>query len=406
MLSYSRSTILSISKRSYRLNSTLAFVESSANSSISPSSLSALTAAVQIGKPITAILTGSKASDTAKELTKIPQIEKILISKSSKYDHNLPEEISPLLVEILQKNKETYTNFVVPASSVSKNFLPRVGALLDLQPISDIIQVVSKDTFVRPTYAGNAWLTVRSKDSQILTSVRSSAFPPIELATESNSSIPIEEVEYVESNAAIEWKSEELITSERPDLGSAKVVVSGGRGLKNKEEFDKVLNPLAEKLNAAIGASRAAVDSGFCDNSLQVGQTGKVVAPDLYIAVGISGAIQHLAGMKDSKVIVAINKDEEAPIFGVSDIGLVGDVFEIVPELTSKLIISDMPYDKSKDTKEQAWVANKYNHSLALSAMTGLIASFPVAKVFASNAVPLLMWREERQQKAAAATKV
>ncbi|KAH3667175.1 hypothetical protein OGAPHI_002824 [Ogataea philodendri] len=315
-----------------RSKATLAFVETS-GSKITPSSLSALRAAQQLGNPITALLVGTEAKGAVDEVKKVSSIDKIVTSSSEKYDHYLPEQVSPLVASLLKDSE--YTNFVVAASAVGKNFLPRVGALLDLQPVSDIIKVVSTDTFVRPTYAGNALATVKSKDSQVLVSVRSSAFAPVELGSASD--VAVEDVSFVEGGNGAEFVSEEIVKSERPDLGSAKVVVSGGRGLKNKEEFDKIINPLAEKLNAAIGASRAAVDAGFCDNSLQVGQTGKVVAPDLYIAVGISGAIQHLAGMKDAKTIVAINKDEEAPIFSVADVGLVGDVFEIVPELTSKL---------------------------------------------------------------------
>ncbi|KAG7744915.1 hypothetical protein KL912_005068 [Ogataea haglerorum] len=332
MFGLSRTVGLSQRMAFARLSSTLAFVET-AGSKITPSSLSALTAAQELGKPITALLVGPHAADAAKEVSKVTSMDKILVSPSEKYDHYLPEQVSPLVASLLKDSD--YSNFVVAASTVGKNFLPRVGAILDLQPISDIIKVVSPDTFVRPTYAGNAILTVKSKDSQVLFSVRSSAFAPVEL--KDTRDVPVEEVPYVEAGNSAEFVSEELVKSERPDLGSAKVVVAGGRGLKNKEEFDRLITPLAEKLNAAIGASRAAVDAGFCDNSLQVGQTGKVVAPDLYIAVGISGAIQHLAGMKDAKTIVAINKDEEAPIFSVADVGIVGDVFEIVPELTAKI---------------------------------------------------------------------
>ncbi|QPG75758.1 hypothetical protein FOA43_003118 [Brettanomyces nanus] len=319
---------------SVRLGSTLAFLET-AGGQITPASLSTVTAATQIGDPITVLLVGAGSMEAAKQAYKLPSVQKIIVSESEKYNHYLPEEVSPLVVKLLKENSG-FKHFLVPASTAGKNFLPRVGAVLDLQPLSEIIKVVSADTFVRPTYAGNAVLTVKSKDDVILASVRPSAFEPA--AEESTAtSASVEEVDYVKSGNKTEFISEKLITSERPDLSSAKVVVSGGRGLKSKEEFDQLLYPLADKLNASVGASRAAVDAGFCDNSLQVGQTGKVIAPNLYIAVGISGAIQHLAGMKDSKVIVAINKDEEAPIFNVSDVGLVGDLLDIIPELTKKL---------------------------------------------------------------------
>lgn len=314
-----------------RFNSTLAFVESS-SSVVTPASLSTITAAKQVGHPVTAIVVGSDAAEVAKSVAKLDGVEKVLVSSSNTYDHYLPEAVSPLLTQLLKDSD--YTNFFIPASTVGKNILPRVGAILDVQPLSEITKVVSPDTFVRPTYAGNAILTVKSKDKLVLTSVRASAFAP---AQEAGSEAAVEEVAAVDSGNKTQFVSEELIKSERPDLGSAKIVVSGGRALKDKETFDKYIYPLADKIHAAVGASRAAVDAGFCDNSLQVGQTGKVVAPELYIAVGISGAIQHLAGMKDSKVIVAINKDEEAPIFGIADVGLVGDLFDVVPELTEKL---------------------------------------------------------------------
>lgn len=219
-------------------------------------------------------------------------------------------------------------------SAFGKNVLPRVSANLDVQPISDIIKVTAEDTFVRPIYAGNALQTVKSSDPIKLITVRSSAF---EAAPTGSGSAAIEDAADPKAASPTEWVSENLTKSERPDLGSASRVVSGGRGLKDKENFDKIIFPFADALGAAVGASRAAVDSGFADNSLQVGQTGKVVAPELYVAVGISGAIQHLAGMKDSKTIVAINKDAEAPIFQVADLGLVDDLFDAVPKLTEQL---------------------------------------------------------------------
>lgn len=311
---------------------TLAFVET-ANGKISPASLSAITAANAIGKPVTVVVAGPDGASIKDDASRIPAVAKVVVAADAKFDHYLAEELSPLFKDIIESG--SFTHFVTPASAVGKSVLPRLGALLDVQPISDIIKVESADTFVRPIYAGNALATVKSNDNIILTSIRASSFAPAELG---DAAAPVEDfTTTTASTNRTEFVSEQLVTSERPELGSASKVVSGGRGLKNKETFDKVLDPLASKLNAAIGASRAAVDAGYCDNSLQVGQTGKVVAPDLYVAVGISGAIQHLAGMKDSKTIVAINKDPEAPIFGVADIGLVADLNEAVPELVEKL---------------------------------------------------------------------
>lgn len=280
------------------------------------------------------MVAGTSGNDIASEVANVPGISKVLVSKDAKYDHYLAEELAPLIKDVLESSD--FTHFVTPASAVGKSVLPRVGALLDVQPVSDILKVESEDTFIRPIYAGNALATVKSTDKIILASVRASAFPPVELT--GDGSTPVEEFTLsTESGNRTEFVKEDLVTSERPELGAATRVVSGGRGLKNKETFEKLIEPLASKLNAAVGASRVAVDSGFCDNSLQVGQTGKIVAPDLYVAVGISGAIQHLAGMKDAKTIVAINKDPEAPIFNVADIGLVADINEAIPELTEKL---------------------------------------------------------------------
>lgn len=317
---------------SLRRLDTLAFLET-ANAKLTPAALSALTAASQIGKPITAILAGPEGAQAAEEASKIEGISKVLVAKGAQYEHYLAEELSPLFKEVLEKGG--YTHFLAPASAVGKSVVPRLGALLDVQPLSDIIKVESEDTFVRPIYAGNALATVKSAEKIVLASVRASAF---EQAKSGSTTAAVEEVALEgESGNRTEFVSEQLITSERPELGSAARVVSGGRGLKDKETFELLIEPLASKLNAAVGASRAAVDAGFCDNSLQVGQTGKVVAPDLYVSVGISGAIQHLAGMKDAKTIVAINKDGEAPIFNVADFGLVADLNEAVPELTEKL---------------------------------------------------------------------
>ena len=250
----------------------------------------------------------------------------------AKTPQGLPEIYAPLLVENIKK--EGVSHVFAPHTAFGKSLMPRAAAMLDVQQISDITAIESEDTFVRPIYAGNAILTVKSKDKLKLVTVRGTAFPPAEPV---DGSAPVEEGVDPKAESQTEWISESIVKSERPDLGSADRVVSGGRGLKSKEEFDKLIPPLADALGAAIGASRAAVDSGYADNSLQVGQTGKNVAPQLYLCAGISGAIQHLAGMKDSKVIAAINKDADAPIFQVADVGLVGDLFKEVPELTEKL---------------------------------------------------------------------
>ncbi len=244
----------------------------------------------------------------------------------------LPENYAPLLVENIKKGG--YTHVIAGNTAFGKNVMPRVAALLDSQQISDITGIEDEKTFVRPIYAGNAIATVESTDAIKVITVRGTSFPAADLA---GRSATVEDGVDSKAESPTEWVSEDLATSDRPDLAIASRVVSGGRGLKSKEEFDKIMLPLADALGAAVGASRAAVDSGYADNSLQVGQTGKVVAPQLYMAVGISGAIQHLAGMKDSKVIAAINKDADAPIFQVADVGLVGDLFETVPEITKKL---------------------------------------------------------------------
>jgi electron transfer flavoprotein alpha subunit len=329
-------TITAGAKHSHRLSrllSTLTFIESNGSSGVAPASLSVLEAARQLGGPITALVAGSQAPPIAESLKKVAGIEKILVASNSAYDKGLPENLANLVAENVKKNG--FTHVLASTSSVGKNIIPRVGALLDVQPISDIIKIQSEDTFERPIYAGNAIATTQSGDTIKLLTVRSTAFEPVQL--DQGGSAAIEDAVDPNTEPLSEWVSEEIAKSERPDLGTAQKVVSGGRGLKDKENFDKVIFPFADALGAAVGASRAAVDSGFADNSLQVGQTGKVVAPELYIAVGISGAIQHLAGMKDSKTIVAINKDAEAPIFQVADVGLVADLFEAVPELTEKI---------------------------------------------------------------------
>ncbi|SCU85079.1 LANO_0C03290g1_1 [Lachancea nothofagi CBS 11611] len=322
-----------------RLASTLVFLESSRDGKVLQSSLSALSAAQQLGNPVTALFAGSSAATAAEELKSTggsTLLKKIIVADSKTYDNYLPEALTPLALEIL-KDPE-FSHFVVASSAVGKNLLPRVGALLDYQPICDVTKIVDSSTFIRPIYAGNALATVHCGQNKKLVSIRASSFPAASASATAASVTNAPEVQI--SDLTVQWESENLVKSARPDLGSASKVVSGGRGLKNKETFDKLVTPLADSLGAAIGATRAAVDSGFCDNSLQIGQTGKVVAPDLYIAVGISGAIQHLAGMKDSKVIVAINNDKEAPIFQVADYGLTGDLNEIVPELTEKLSLN------------------------------------------------------------------
>lgn len=316
-----------------RLASTLAYVEH-AGGQATPGSLSAINAARQIqgSDEVTALVAGSNASEVANAIKKVSGLSKVLVAESGSYDHHMPETVAELLVANVKKHG--FTHLVAGASSVGKNVLPRTAALLDVQAVSDISKVVSEDTFERPIYAGNAIATTKSNDSVKVITVRASTF---DAAAEGSSEAAVEAAEDPSPEALAKWESEELTKSERPDLGTAQRVVSGGRGLKDKENFEKVMYPFADALGAAVGASRAAVDSGFADNSLQVGQTGKVVAPELYVAVGISGAIQHLAGMKDSKTIVAINKDAEAPIFQVADVGLVADLFEAVPDLTNKL---------------------------------------------------------------------
>jgi len=314
-----------------RLLSTLAVLEQN-NGKLNTGSLSAITAAKKLGGPIHAFVAGGNIKSVAEEAAKVDGVEKIIAVDNSAYDRGLPENYAPLLVENIKKGG--YTHIIAGHTAFGKNLLPRVAALLDTQQISDITSIENENTFVRPIYAGNAIATVESSDSIKVITIRGTAFPAAEVA---GGSASVEAGVDPKAESATEWVSEDLATSDRPDLATASRVVSGGRGLKSKEQFDKVMLPLADALGAAVGASRAAVDDGYADNSLQVGQTGKVVAPQLYMAVGISGAIQHLAGMKDSKVIAAINKDADAPIFQVADVGLVGDLFEKVPELTEKL---------------------------------------------------------------------
>ena len=299
------------------------------NQNLNVANLSTITAASMIGE-VHAVVVGYNCSDVAKNLAETQNVEKVLIVDSEAYTNPIAENISAVLVSI----SEGYSHILAPATTVGKNIMPRLSALLDVQQISEIVGVIDSDTFDRPIYAGNAIATVKSNDSIKGITVRTTAFEP---ASKGSSSVDIFEIEPPEiSNDLSEFVGSELTKLDRPELTSARVIISGGRGMQNGENF-KLLEQVAELLGAAVGASRAAVDSGFVSNDYQVGQTGKIVAPELYIAVGISGAIQHLAGMKDSKVIVAINKDEDAPIFQVADYGLVADLFEAIPELENEL---------------------------------------------------------------------
>jgi len=287
----------------------------------------AATAAAKLGD-VTILAAGAKAADAAAEAAKIDGVAKVLCAEDALYGHRLAEPVAALIVSLAGD----YSHIVAPATTDAKNILPRVAALLDAMVITDVSGVVDADTFERPIYAGNAVQTVKSKDAVKVISFRTSTFDVAGMG----GSAPVETIAAADNPGLSEWVEDKVAESDRPELTSAGVVVSGGRGVGSEENF-ALIEKLADKLNAAVGASRAAVDSGFAPNDWQVGQTGKVVAPELYIAVGISGAIQHLAGMKDSKVIVAINKDEEAPIFQVADYGLVADLFDAIPELTEKL---------------------------------------------------------------------
>lgn len=280
------------------------------------------------GGDIDVLVAGEGVSAIADAAAKLDGVSRVRVADNAVYAHQLAEPLGALLVELA----DDYSHVLASASTTGKNVMPRLAALKDVSQLSDIIAVEGSDTFCRPIYAGNAIATVKSDDALKVITVRSTAFD----AVASSGSAGIESVDTVVDNTQSTFLKEELAESDRPELGAAKVVISGGRGMGNGENF-KLLDGIADKLGAAIGASRAAVDAGYAHNDMQVGQTGKIVAPDLYIAVGISGAIQHLAGMKDSKVIVAINQDEEAPIFQVADYGLVGDLFEVLPELESKL---------------------------------------------------------------------
>ncbi|QIL89247.1 electron transfer flavoprotein subunit alpha/FixB family protein [Microbulbifer harenosus] len=299
------------------------------NAELKGATLNTVAAAKAIGGDIDVLVAGSGCGAVAEAAAKAEGVSKVLVADNAAYEHQLAENVAKLVAD-LGKN---YSHVLAPATTTGKNMLPRAAALLDVQPLSDIIAVESPDTFKRPIYAGNVIATVQSSDAIKVASVRTTAFDPV--AAEGGSAA-VESVDIVDDAGLSQFVGEELAKSDRPELTAARVVISGGRGMQNGDNFE-LLYKVADKLGAAVGASRAAVDAGFVPNDMQVGQTGKIVAPDLYIAVGISGAIQHLAGMKDSKVIVAINKDEEAPIFSVADYGLVADLFDAVPELETKL---------------------------------------------------------------------
>jgi electron transfer flavoprotein alpha subunit len=298
------------------------------DSAVRDSTHKTVTAALALGSDVDVLVVGSGAKAAADAAAKIAGVRKVLLAESGELGHQLAEAVTATVVGLAAG----YDAILSPASMDGKNFMPRIAAKLDVAPISDIVEVVSADTFVRPIYAGNALETVQSSDARKVITVRPTAFAP---AAEGGSA-SVETVTGTDAGKA-SFVGEEMVKSDRPELGAAKIVVSGGRALGSAEEFHAVMDPLADKLGAAVGASRAAVDAGYAPNDYQVGQTGKVVAPGLYIAIGISGAIQHLAGMKDSKVIVAINKDADAPIFQVADYGIVGDYKTVVPELMAAL---------------------------------------------------------------------
>ena len=299
------------------------------NETLKPATLNTVAAAEAIGGEIDVLVAGKNCSGATQAASRITGVKKLLVADDEAYAHPLAEDLAKLILT-LAKN---YTHLLAPASTFGKNVMPRVAALLDVAQVSDISGVVSPDTFRRPIYAGNAIATVQSADPIKIVTVRATSFPP---AKDSGGNAAVETISGAGSDGLTRYVGSELATSARPELTAARVVVSGGRGLQSAENF-KLLESLADRLGGAVGASRAAVDAGFVANDFQVGQTGKIVAPELYIAIGISGAIQHLAGMKDSKVIVAINKDEEAPIFQIADYGLVGDLFQIVPALDKAL---------------------------------------------------------------------
>ncbi|CAH2598910.1 Electron transfer flavoprotein subunit alpha [Rhodovastum atsumiense] len=300
-----------------------------ANGTLKDVTAKALTAARQMGEEVHVLVAGYGVAEVAAEAATLAGVTRVFLADDAMLQHGLPEPLAALIVERFGD----YDGIVAPSTTTTRNVLPRVAALLDVMQISDVIKVIAPDTFERPIYAGNAVQVVRSTDARKVVTVRTAVFP----AVPKGNAAPVEHIAPPPAQELSRFLGEELSRSERPELTSARVVISGGRGLQSQENFATYLEPVAGLLGAAIGASRAAVDAGYAPNDLQVGQTGKIVAPDLYIACGISGAIQHLAGMKDSKVIVAINKDEEAPIFQVADYGLVADLYQALPELTQEL---------------------------------------------------------------------
>ncbi|MET0221230.1 MAG: electron transfer flavoprotein subunit alpha/FixB family protein [Tardiphaga sp.] len=299
------------------------------NATLKDSTHKVLTAATEIGGDVHVLVAGQNAKPAAEAAAKLNGVAKVLLADDDAYAHDLAEPLAALIVSLAPN----YDVIIAAATTRSKNTMPRVAALLDVMQVSEITKVIAPDTYERPIYAGNAIQTVKSKDAKKVITVRTSTFA----AAGEGGSAAVEDVKAAENPGLSTFVSEDMAKSDRPELTSAKIIVSGGRAMQSRENFTKYIEPLADKLGAGVGASRAAVDAGYAPNDWQVGQTGKVVAPELYIAVGISGAIQHLAGMKDSKVIVAINKDEDAPIFQVADYGLVADLYQAVPELTEAL---------------------------------------------------------------------
>ena len=299
------------------------------NNKLKTFSLITINAASKIETDVHVLVAGNKCENVSKEIASISFVKKVLQSESKDYEYYLAENLSPLVIKLAEK----YTHIIASANTFGKNFMPRVAALLDISQVSDVITINNPDTFIRPIYAGNALATVKSNDKKKCITVRPTSFDP---APTSGGSAQIEKIEAVSVPNISKFLKKEETKSERPELGTARIVISGGRGMQSGDNF-KLINAIADKLNAAVGASRAAVDAGYISNDHQVGQTGKVVVPDLYIAVGISGAIQHLAGMKESKIIVAINKDGEAPIFSIADYGLEADLFDALPKFLEEL---------------------------------------------------------------------
>ncbi len=299
------------------------------NKELRPFTLNAATAASQIDSEVHAVIIGQDTAEAAKQLSGLPVVKKILSVEAAHYENFTAENFAPVIVKLA----ENYSHIVCSANTFGKNLMPRIAALLDTSQVSDIIKVISPDTFLRPIYAGNAFATIKSNDAKKCVTIRPTSFDPCE---STGGSASIEKVDASEEFSKTKFIKREEVKSDRPELGTARIVVSGGRGMQSGDNF-KLITDIADKLGAAIGASRAAVDAGYISNDHQVGQTGKVVVPDLYIAIGISGAIQHLAGMKESKVIVAINKDGEAPIFSVADYGLEADLFEAIPQFMEEL---------------------------------------------------------------------